>query len=83
MSAGDVFPRAAKVKTIGEPVQNASLVSAFPPPNPDSAREAEETREGDMMSAKPCNDRDIMYSDKGEYDLPISGIGIGPLMMTV
>ena len=72
VTAGDVSAQEAKVKTTGKPVQNASLVSTFPQPNADSAREAEETLEGDMLPAKTYHDLGIMYSEKGEYDLAIS-----------
>ena len=56
----------------GKPIRTASSGDTFPKPKVNSAPDVEETRESDLLSAKTCDDRGVIYSENGQYDLVIS-----------
>jgi tetratricopeptide (TPR) repeat protein len=72
MTSGNISAQDTCAKTMGKPVQFVSLEGAFPQPNAGSARDAEETLSGAMLSAKTCYDSGVKYLEKKEYDLAIS-----------
>lgn len=73
----------ANMKTFGKSVQVASLGETSQKPMLDSARDIGGARERDIFEAKECNDRGVMYSEKGQYDLALSefkkAIDIAPM----
>lgn len=72
LSADDVSAQGSSSKTAGESVQTASLGDTFPKPGINLAPDINDIREGDSTSAQTCNDRGVMYSEKGQYDLALS-----------
>jgi tetratricopeptide (TPR) repeat protein len=71
VTGGKDLQKGANVETTGNPAQITAFVSAFPRPSTESPRDSEEILEGDTLRAKQCNDRGIIYSKRGEYDLAI------------
>jgi|SRR5271157_5624868 len=70
--AGDAFAQGERMTTGGESAQATSLGSALHKQNADPTRITKEIPQGYMLSAKGHNDRGIMYSEKGEYDLALA-----------
>ena len=72
ITSGNISAQVTSVETKREPVQFVSLECALPQPNAGSARDAEETPSGAMLSAKTCYDSGVKYLREKEYDLAIS-----------
>ena len=61
-----------RLKTGDYSVQTISFDRALSQKNADPARASEAILKGDMLSADEHNDRGIMYSEKGQYDLALA-----------
>jgi tetratricopeptide (TPR) repeat protein len=72
MTSGNIYAQDTYAKTMRKPVQSVSLDSTFPRSNAGSARDAEETLSGAILSAKTYNDLGVKYLERKEYDLAIS-----------
>ena len=70
MTSGNISAQDTSAKTMGKPVQFVSLDSTFPQPNAGSARDAEETLSGAMLSAKTFYDSGVKYLEKKNTTLP-------------
>jgi tetratricopeptide (TPR) repeat protein len=72
MTSGNISAQDTSATNMGKSAQFVSLEGALPRPNAGSARDAEETPSGAMLSAKTFYDSGVKYLGKKEYDLAIS-----------